>query len=202
MMRIVQDRCPACDVPVFSKNVDMIVQCDRCGMLHTREGSPRLINYRTGELPGLAGGERVYLPVWSLDVVFHIDDIDNKYDILNLYGLMHKDIDKEGKLTMYVPAYDLDAEAFLGMALYLMGNPPAVAPETLDPKVRRLPCIMKSNVAEKLAHFLFVTSVAVKPGVLRDLDYRLTVISVRLLYLLDDASHEGRGPMAEQVRPY
>lgn len=182
-MRITEVKCPDCGYPIFSRDTDLIVLCDRCGALHNREHPAYVVSYEMGELewPGTDG--KAYLPFWCLDVAFHITKVENKYDRLTLYGLLVSGVEKEGRIKMFVPAFTLDPLLFREMAVHLTNHPPAVRPEKLDPKVRRLPCIVKSGTAEKMANFLFITDVADKPGVLQDLDYRLTVISDRLVYL-------------------
>lgn len=186
MIRIIQVKCPACGAPVFSKSIDIVILCNSCGAMHTREaGHSQVVECEAREATGDGKGEKVYLPIWVVDATYHIDNIKNKGDLMNLYGLLRTDPENAGAVRFYVPAYPLDPGLFKEMAMDLMANPPAGLPVKIDRKIRRVPCIMKPGLAGKLARFLFVTGVAESPGTLQELDYRLIVKKITLLYLPD-----------------
>ncbi len=134
-------------------------------------------------------------------MAFHVTGIESKYDILSLYGLLDQGLEKDGRFVMYLPAFTLDPVTFREIALNMTRNPPAVRREKLDPKVGRLPCVVKLGMAEKMANFLFVAGIADRPGVLQKLDYRLTVISERLIYLTGYACLYVKS-IANDYRPY
>ena len=183
MTKVIQIRCPKCNTPIFSKQVDSVFLCDSCGTMHVRDSGTETIDYFTGKFTRQGEGERIYFPYWVLNVGFDIDDIQTEGGGLsNLFGLLGGQ-SRQGTFVMYLPAFETEPTAFKETAMQMTGSPPHYEASKLEPGVKRYPVALTSDQLLHIAEFLFVTGVAEKPGVLQKLSYRLTVGSKSILYL-------------------
>jgi hypothetical protein len=183
MTRIEHIKCPKCGSPVFSKEIDGVILCDSCGTMHARDEAVEIVGFEVGQFTRPGNGDRAYLPVWVIGVQYRINDISTQGGgVTNLFGLLPAQA-RDGTITMYVPAFEPEPARFKDMAMRMTASPPKYTAYRLEPGVKRLPCLVTAGQLENMAEFLFVTSVAEKPGVLQRLDYTLSVTSKRLLYL-------------------
>jgi hypothetical protein len=183
MTKIVQIRCPKCNTPIFSKQVDSVFLCDNCGTMHVRDSGIETIEYLAGKFTRQPDGERVYYPYWVLNVSFNIDDIQTEGGGLsNLFGLLGGQT-RQGTVVMYLPAFETEAMAFKETAMQMTGSPPRFEAGKLEPGAKRIPVTLTSDQLQHFAEFIFVTGVAEKPGVLQRLSYRLAVGSKSIVYL-------------------
>jgi hypothetical protein len=181
--KIIQIKCPKCNTPIFSKQVDSVFLCDSCGTMHIRDSGIEIIDYATGKFTRQGEGERAYFPYWVVDVSFDIDDIQTDGGGLsNLFGLLGGQA-RKGSIAMYLPAFETDAMAFKETAMQLTGSPPHYESGKLEPGVKLRPVTLTSDQLQHIAEFLFVTGVAEKPGVLQRLSYRISIGKKSVLYL-------------------
>jgi hypothetical protein len=181
--KVIQIKCPKCNMPIFYKYVDSVFLCENCGTMHVRDAGTETIDIMAGKFTRPAEGERVYFPYWVLNVSFNIDDIQTEGGGLsNLFGLLGGQ-SRQGAFVMYLPAYETEAMAFKETAMQMTASPPKYEAGKLEPGVKRYPVTLTSDQLQHVAEFLFVTGVAEKPGVLQRLSYRLNVGAKSLLYL-------------------
>ncbi|CAJ35627.1 hypothetical protein RCIX128 [Methanocella arvoryzae MRE50] len=174
---------------MFSKpqDVDNVFLCDNCGTMHVRSnGNVETIGYEFGafDVDKKSEGERVYLPFWVLNAQFDIHNLSAQGGGLgNLFGLLGGGQDRQGTIVIYMPAYDMDPGHFKDVSMYHTGNPPQYRASKPEPGVRRLKCALTVELLPQMADFIFVTSVAEKPGTLQRLDYTLNITGKRFIYL-------------------
>ena len=183
MTKVIQIKCPKCDTPIFSKQVDSVFLCDNCGTMHVRDSGIETIGYAVGKFARQGEGERIYYPYWVLNVAFVIDEIQTEGGGLsNLFGLLGGEA-RQGNIVLYLPAFDTEAMAFKETAMQLTASPPRYEAGKLEPGTKRIPVTLTSDQLQHVAEFLFVTGVAEKPGVLQRLSYRLNIGPKSILYL-------------------
>lgn len=183
MTKVVQIRCPQCNNPIFSKQVDSVFLCDSCGTMHVRDRGIEKIEYLAGKFTRPPEGERVYLPAWIINVDFQIDDIQTEGGGLsNMFGLIDGQ-SRQGKIMMYVPAHEMEPMDFKETAMRMTASPPRYEAGGFEPGAKRQPVTLTSDQLEHIAEFLFVTGVAEKPGVLQRLSYKLDIKLKVMLYL-------------------
>ena len=181
LTKVIQIRCPKCNTPIFSKQVDSVFLCDNCGTMHVRDTGVETIDYVAGKFTRPPDGERVYYPYWVLKVEFAIDDIQTEGG--GLSSLFGGGQSRQGTIVMYLPAFFAEATVFKETAMQMTGNPPKYEAGKLEPGAKRIPVFLTSDQLQHVAEFIFVTGVAEKPGVLQRLNYRLNISSKTLLYL-------------------
>jgi len=171
---------------MFSREVDTVFLCETCGTMHVRSnGHVEEIDYEFGTFTNRTiAGDRIYLPFWVLDIQFDISDISIQGGGLgNLFGILGDGQARSGKITMYVPAYEMDPQHFKEVAMYHTGNPPKYQPGKPEPGVPREKTSVTADLLPQMADFIFVTGIAEKPGVLQRLDYELNILRKRMIYL-------------------
>ncbi len=183
-MRVVQVKCPACNSPIISKQKDRFFHCDKCHVLHVRDGGTRTVDYEIAEFSTSAPqGERVYVPFWRLYCSFVIRSRSVHGAPVFRLASWIKGADDSGNLFIYVPAADFDPMAFKRIAMDFTVKSPNYRTRLNFGGVRRMPAVMPSEEASELADFVVVTMEAEKPGVLQRLDYSLTVNGSKVVYL-------------------
>jgi len=168
---------------MFSKTMDTVFLCEQCGTMHVRDnGKTETINYEFGEFVSKPGGDRIYLPFWAVDVSFNITNIEIKGGTLgNLFGGGQQ---QNGRIMMFMPAYEIEPTRFKDVAMNQTHNPPKYKANTRpEPGVLRERCVLTSDLLPQMVDFIFVTSVAEKPGVLQRLDYTLSIAGKWIVYL-------------------
>ncbi len=182
-MRIVQVKCPSCSSPIYSKQRDQLFYCEKCNVLHTRNGGVEKLDFEIAEFNRSLSGEKVYVPFWRLYCSFIIrsKSVEGGH-VFRLMSWM-KDEDGSGTLFIYIPAADFDPSAFKNLAIGYTVSSPKYGSRLDFGGARRMPAVMSREEAVELADFVVVTMEAEKPGVLQRLDYSLTVNSSKVVYL-------------------
>ena len=65
-MKVVQVKCPSCNSPIYMKQVDRMFYCDKCNIMHVRNGGIEKVDFEIAEFNQTASGERVYMPFWRV----------------------------------------------------------------------------------------------------------------------------------------
>ena len=183
-MKVVQVKCPSCNSPIMSKQKDRFFHCDKCNVLHVRDGGTRTVDYEIAEFSDSAPrGERVYVPFWRLYCSFIIRSKSVDGDLMFKLTSWIKGSDDSGNLFVYVPAADFDPMVFKQMAMDFTLRSPKHRTRLNFGGVRRMPAVMSSEEASELADFVVVTMEAEKPGYLQRLDYSLTVNGSKVVYM-------------------
>ncbi|UCE92254.1 MAG: hypothetical protein JSV90_03735 [Methanobacteriota archaeon] len=194
-MRIVQVRCPSCNTPIMSKQKDRFFHCDKCNVLHVRDGGTRNVDYEIAEFSDSAPlGERLYVPFWRLYCSFVIRSKSVEGGYAFRLASWIKGSDDGGSLFIYVPAADFDTMTFKRLAIDFTVRSPNYRTRLNFGGVRRMPARVSSEEASELADFVVVTMEAEKPGVLQRLDYSLTVLGSKIVYLPFVSSPSGLVP--------
>ncbi|UCE80628.1 MAG: hypothetical protein JSV94_05605 [Methanobacteriota archaeon] len=182
-MKVVQVRCPSCDSPIYSKQRDRLFYCDRCNVLHVRDGGVEKIDFEIAEFASEPPGEKVYIPFWRLYCSFVIrsKSVEGEY-VFRLASWMRGE-DGSGTMFIYVPAADFDTTTFKRLAIDFTVSSPKYNTRLNFGSIRRMPTAMSREEATELADFIIVTMEAEKPGVLQQLDYTLTVNGTKMVYL-------------------
>ncbi len=183
-MKVVQVRCPVCDSPIYSKQLDTLIYCDKCSSIHVRgENGPEKLDYEIAEFAPNASGERTYLPFWRMYCSFVINSKKSEGGALHKLSSWLKGDSNGGNLFIYVPAWNADTTAFRQWSSYLTVNSPKYSTRLNFNNIKRVPASVSKGEAHELADFVVVTMEAEKPGVLQYLDYKLTVNSSKVVYL-------------------
>ena len=193
-MKVVQVRCPSCNSPIYSKQRDRLFYCEKCNVLHVRDGGVDKIDFEIGEFKSELPGERVYMPFWRLYCSFVIrsKSVEGGH-VFRLVSWIRGD-DGSGTLFIHVPAADLDTATFKRLAIDFTLSSPRYSTRLNFGSVRRMPATMSRQDARELADFIVVTMEAEKPGVLQRLDYSLIVNGTKMVYLPFVISQSGLAP--------
>ncbi|MFA9388053.1 MAG: MipA/OmpV family protein, partial [Methyloceanibacter sp.] len=105
-------KCPSCNSPIYSKQRDQLFYCDKCNVLHTRNGGVEKLDFEIAEFSGSPSGERVFVPFWRLYCSFIIRS--KSVEGGHVFRLMSwtKDEDGSGTLFIHIPAADFDPSTF------------------------------------------------------------------------------------------
>ena len=184
-MKVVQVKCPNCDLPLNMEMKDELFYCSNCGTMHTREAQRleqipyEIADFRKDTLID----NRVYIPFWRLCTDFRIrsrDVVGGFFDKLR-QGLNGGN--GSGSLYIFVPASHMDTAAFRYWAVHLTLNNPRYTTRADFAGTRRMPASTSRDEAIEMADFVALTLEAEKPGVLQYLDYSLTVQQAKVVYL-------------------
>lgn len=193
-MKVIQVKCPSCNSPIYSKQRDRLFYCDRCSVMHVRDGGVDKIDFEIAEFAKEPPGERVYVPFWRLYCSFVVRSrsVEGGH-IFRLASWIRGD-DGSGTLFIYVPAADFDTVTFKRLAIDFTVSSPKYSTRLNFGSARRLPATMSREEAAELADFVVVTMEAEKPGVLQRLDYSLTVNGTKMVYLPFGIGPSGLAP--------
>ncbi|UCE44874.1 MAG: hypothetical protein JSU93_05640 [Methanobacteriota archaeon] len=182
-MKVVQVRCPSCNSPIYSKQRDRLFYCDKCNVIHVRDGGVDKIDFEIGEFKSEPREERVYVPFWRLYCSFVIRSkrVEGGH-VFRLVSWMRGE-DGSGTLFIYIPAADLDTAMFKRLAVEFTLSSPKYNTRLNFGSTPRMPTVISRDEAKELADFVVVTMEAEKPGVLQRLDYSLIVNSTKMIYL-------------------
>ncbi len=183
-MKVVQVKCPSCNQAISMKGIDKLFYCDKCNVLHIREGgTPEKVDFEIAEFNQSAQGEKVYMPFWRLYTTFIVRSKNVQGGTIFKMSQWLKGGSDSGNMFIYIPASELDAGTFKKLATMFTGAAPRYATRLNFGNVKRLPGVMPKLEAAQLADFVVVTMEAEQPGVLQQLDYSLTVNDTKLVYL-------------------
>ncbi|HUV60556.1 MAG TPA: hypothetical protein VMW71_00105 [Thermoplasmata archaeon] len=193
-MKVVQVKCPSCNSPIYSKQRDRMFYCDKCNVMHVRDGGVDKIDFEIAEFGSAPQGESVYVPFWRLYCSFIIrsKSVEGGH-VFRLASWMRGE-DGSGTLFIYVPAADFDPATFKRLAIDFTLSSPKYSTRLNFGSVRRMPTSMSREEAAELADFIVVTMEAEKPGVLQRLDYTLTVNGTKMVYLPFGVGPRGMAP--------
>ncbi len=183
MTKLVPVTCPGCKNPVYSKDIDSVILCPRCGVLQAKDGAVSVVEYEAGAFTRAGDGEKIYLPFWKLGVSYNIrsERTDGAGFLSRLAGMAGGA--GAGGIDMMLPAFNLEPPKFKELAKGLTLQAPRYNAGPLEPSVRREPAAVTIDMTDEMADFLFVTIEAEKPGTLQQLAYDLKVNSKKLVYL-------------------
>jgi hypothetical protein len=182
-MKVIQVKCPSCNSPIYSKQRDQLFYCDRCNVLHTRNGGVEKVDFEIADSKKSVPSEKVYVPFWRLYCSFIIRSKSVEGGHMFRLASWLKGQDDSGTLFIYIPAGDFDPMTFKKLATDLTVSSPKYSTRLDFGGVRRMPAHMSKEEASELADFVVVTMEAEKPGVLQRLDYSLTVNGSKVVYL-------------------
>jgi hypothetical protein len=193
-MKVVQVKCPSCNSPIYSKQRDRMFYCDKCNVMHVRDGGVDKIDFEIAEFGSAPQGESVYVPFWRLYCSFIIRSKSVEGGHLFRLASWMRGEDGSGTLFIYVPAADFDPATFKRLAIDFTISSPKYSTRLNFGSVRRMPTSMSREEAAELADFIVVTMEAEKPGVLQRLDYTLTVNGTKMVYLPFGVGPRGMAP--------
>ena len=193
-MKVVQVRCPSCNSPIYSKQRDRMFYCDKCNVIHVRDGGVDKIDFDIAEFGSAPQGDSVYVPFWRLYCSFIIRSKSVEGGHLFRLASWMRGADGSGTLFIYVPAADFDPATFKRLAIDFTVSSPKYSTRLNFGSVRRMPTSLSREEAAELADFIVVTMEAEKPGVLQRLDYTLTVNGTKMVYLPFGVGPRGMAP--------
>jgi len=183
-MKIVQVKCPSCNQAISMKGIDKLFYCDKCNVLHIREGgTPEKIDFEIAEFNQSAQGEKVYMPFWRLYTTFIVRSKNVQGGTIFKMSQWLKGGSDSGNMFIYVPATLMDPGSFKSLASQMTARNPRYATRLNFGGMPRVPVALSKKEAEELADFVVVTMEAEQPGVLQQLDYSLTVNDTKMVYL-------------------
>jgi hypothetical protein len=137
----------------------------------------------------------VYVPFWRMFSSVVINNVRSEGGGFHkLSSWLRGEGGNSGNLFIWVPASEMEIDRFKGMAVNFTLNPPPYNTRMDFGLVPRLPTVVKREEAMEMADFVVVTIEAEKPGVLQDLDYSLTVLDAKLIYLPFVSTQNGLVP--------
>jgi hypothetical protein len=182
-MKVIQVKCPSCNSPIYMKQVDRMFYCDRCNVMHVREGGVEKVDFEIAEFNQAAQGERVYMPFWRVYASFIIRSKSVEGGTVFRLANWLKSGSNTGNVFIYIPATELDPGSFKQLAVRFTSSSPSYSTRLNFANVPRLPVAVTKQEAGELADFVVVTMEAEQPGVLQRLDYSLTVNDTKMVYM-------------------
>jgi hypothetical protein len=182
-MHVIQIKCPNCQQPIFSKNVDRVFWCDKCNTMHTRNGGTKVLDIEIGNFNPSIPGQVTFIPFWRVWANFAIHQSNVAGGTMFKMSRFFRGDTGQGSLFIFVPAMELDIGTFKNMAVNMTLDPPRPSSRLDFGNLPRAPVKMTKEEALQVADFVFVTIEADKPGVMQTLDYTLDVQDARLVYL-------------------
>lgn len=182
-MQVVQVKCPNCQQPILSKNVDRVFWCDKCNTMHTRNGGTKVLDIEIGDFNHSNSAQKSYVPFWRVWANFTIRDMDVSGGTFYKIGKYMRGDSNQGSIFIFVPAMEMNISTFKSMAVGMTYDPPHYRSRMDFAGLPRAPVKMSREEAEAAADFVFVTMEADKPGILQRLDYTLNVQDAKLVYL-------------------
>ena len=174
-MRLVQVECPKCGLPIPPERNqgDTILLCTSCGAFHTRNGEARLVEVSVA-LPNRPGpGALVYVPFWR--VLGYVRIFSEQVSGGTLWRLAQlftgTTQPNEGWVNVFVPATPVGPDTFKAWATGFTNRPPMLRPAAGLGESPRLPTLIATDVAAKLADFIILSNEAEKPGTLQSISY-------------------------------
>ncbi|HEX9908323.1 MAG TPA: hypothetical protein VGB78_07675 [Thermoplasmata archaeon] len=182
-MRVVQVKCPSCNSPIYEKELDRVFFCDKCNVLHVRNGGIEKLDYEIGDFGPSAQGEKVYMPFWRVYATFVIHSKNVEGGSMFKLASWLRGATDTGNMFIYVPAGDLDPGSFKNLAMRFTTSNPRYPTKLSFGGVKRLPVAVTKAEAAELADFVVVSIEAEQPGMLQQLNYTLTINDTKMVYL-------------------
>lgn len=173
-MRLVQVECPKCGQPVppEANQGDTVLLCT-CGAAHTRNGEARLVDYEVAAPNRPGPGALVYIPFWR--VLGYVRIFSEQVSGGTLWRLAQlftgESQPNEGWVNVFVPATPVDPETFKAWATGFTNRPPIVRRAEGFGGGSRLPTLVTTDVAARLADFIILSNEAERPGTLQSIQY-------------------------------
>jgi len=193
-MNVIQVKCPSCNSPIYMKQKDNLFYCEKCNVMHIRDGGVEKIDFEVGEFNPSAQGEKVYVPFWRVYASFVIRSKTVEGGMTFKLAQWIKGGTDSGNMFIYMPASELDAANFKRLAIQLTTSNPRYKTRLNFGGFPRLPTVLSKKEAAEMADFVVVTMEGEQPGVLQTLDYTLTVNDTKMVYLPFIRSGQGLTP--------
>jgi len=193
-MNVIQVKCPSCNSPLYMKQKDNLFYCEKCNVMHVRDGGVEKVDFEVGEFNPSAQGEKVYVPFWRIYASFVIRSKSVEGGSVFKLAQWLRGGNDSGNIFIYIPASELDTANFRRLATQLTTSNPRYKTRLNFGGLPRLPTALSKKEAAELADFVVVTMEAEQPGVLQRLDYTLTVNDTKMVYLPFIRSGQGLMP--------
>ena len=193
-MNVIQVKCPSCNSPIYMKQKDSLFYCDKCNVMHVRDGGIERIDFEVGEFNPSAQGEKVYVPFWRVYASFVIRSKSVEGGSVFKLTQWLKGANDSGNMFIYIPASEFDTANFRRLATQLTTSNPRYKTRLNFGGLPKLPTSLSKKEAAELADFVVVTMEAEQPGTLQRLDYTLTVNDTKMVYLPFIRSAQGLMP--------
>ena len=193
-MQVIQVKCPKCGNPIYSKQKDTVFYCTNCSTMHIRNGGVEVLDVEIGDFNKTAPQDRIYVPFWRMYSTVVINNVRSEGGGFQKLAGWLRGENNSGNLFVWVPASEMQIDRFKTMAMDLTLNPPPYSTRMDFGTVPRLSTVVTRSEAMEMADFIVVTIEAEKPGVLQNLDYKLTVHDAKLVYLPFVSTQRGLVP--------
>ncbi|NLI73941.1 MAG: hypothetical protein GX369_04125 [Euryarchaeota archaeon] len=184
-MKIQQAKCPKCELTLCMESYDELLYCPTCRAIHTY--NPPTIDQISYEIAGFPEDSpkenRIYVPFWRILSEFHITSGDVDGGFFSKMGKELEDGGRNGSIYIYMPASQIDKDAFRYWTVNLTINNPSYEIMKDFDEVKRIPTIISQEDAIELTDFVVMILEAENPGILQHLEYSLTVNEAKMIYL-------------------
>ena len=173
-MRLVQVECPKCGQPVppEANQGDTILLCV-CGAAHTRNGEARLVDYEVAAPNRPGPTPLTYIPFWRVLGYVRIYSEQTSGGTLWKLAELFTGTTRanEGWVNVFVPATPVDPQTFKAWSTMFTNRPPMVRRAEGFGGGYRLPTLITTDVAARLADFIILSNEAERPGTLQSIQY-------------------------------
>ena len=153
-----------------------------------------VLDVEIGDFNKTAPQDRIYVPFWRMYSTVVINNVRSEGGGFQKLAGWLRGENNSGNLFVWVPASEMQIDRFKTMAMDLTLNPPPYSTRMDFGTVPRLSTVVTRSEAMEMADFIVVTIEAEKPGVLQNLDYKLTVHDAKLVYLPFVSTQRGLVP--------
>jgi len=182
-MKVIQVKCPSCNSPIYMKQKDRLFYCEKCNVMHVRDGGIEKVDFEIGEFGPSAQGDKVFMPFWRIYASFVVRSKSVEGGTLFRLSQWIRGAGDSGNIFIYIPAAEMDTANFRRLATQLTTSNPRYNTRLNFAGYPRIPVSMSKQEAAELADFVVVTMEAEQPGTLQRLDYSLTVNDTKMVYL-------------------
>ena len=182
-MNVIQVKCPSCNSPIYMKQKDRLFYCEKCNVMHVRDGGIEKVDFEIGEFGPSAQGDKVFMPFWRIYASFVVRSKSVEGGTLFRLSQWIRGAGDSGNIFIYIPAAEMDTANFRRLATQLTTSNPRYNTRLNFAGYPRIPVSMSKQEAAELADFVVVTMEAEQPGTLQRLDYSLTVNDTKMVYL-------------------
>ena len=182
-MKVIQVKCPSCNSPIYMKQKDRLFYCEKCNVMHVRDGGIEKVDFEIGEFGPSVQGDKVFMPFWRIYASFVVRSKSVEGGTLFRLSQWIRGAGDSGNIFIYIPAAEMDTANFRRLATQLTTSNPRYNTRLNFAGYPRIPVSMSKQEAAELADFVVVTMEAEQPGTLQRLDYSLTVNDTKMVYL-------------------